>query len=510
MVIDYSGDVPATPRFSARKPGDDEETGPMGFPPPGDPIWRAQPAWFIDAINGKDSNYGNDAAHPIKTHAEWANRVQPATWDLTNSVLVTYINCPGQADPLPLQRAPNVRAGLGLATAIWLKFQGPPPTVKAGHGGAVTAVTPRVRATNTPGNITTTGILNASDLGLRMQIVGGARNGAVSYPVKVLGANQVRASEWEITAVDEVTFVDTHVTPVIGDVVQVMTQGVIFANLVAIQGGNEQGALFFNDLDISSVSSPNVPGTQGDSIQLTGVGAWQGFQRCRFPDAAPLLVAVRNTESQNPPGFWGFTIFVNCMFGGGVQFLEGDCFGNSVNGGACVFSPGALSIFALTLIGAGAQLDADFLIQGGSMGPAPTGQLLVGAAAAFDAPGILSGVIIGSQGIVHCGVLFYGVRAIWGAGNAVAGVDIADFGVMRYETLASITIAGPAGKDYRLSGQFLAWSFVGATPAYQPAGGLATTYPLLAAAVGGPGLGGQAVFPGGNSAFILAGGPTNP
>lgn len=48
------------------------------------PVWQRQPSWFVDpGPAGDDENIGADAAHPLKTVAEWARRVGVVKVDMT-------------------------------------------------------------------------------------------------------------------------------------------------------------------------------------------------------------------------------------------------------------------------------------------------------------------------------------------------------------------------------------------------------------------------------------------
>lgn len=447
------------------------------------------PAWTIDALVGDDEAVGTPAA-PIKTHAEFSRRIGNfAQWKLQGDVTVTYTSIaamPPSSDPFPVEDAPQSDSP-PTGVVFFLTFQGPAPVAKAGHGGVITGVTPRVRATNTPWGIVTTGILDASDVGLRMEITAGPRAGAVTYPDRVTGANAVDTSEWQIADLGPTVAVDTHVNPTLGDNVQVFNQGLLFVNTARFRGSS-QGSLVFKDLDFSPVNA-------GDPMQFFADGGGIMFVYCRFLDASDFR---STTQEANAGFFWGLLYQLACCAIGGTNnqlWPEGDYQTNIINGG--------LYHGAVIANGGSLQWDADAMCTGGAVGATQGGFFIVGAGSAYRAPAT-AGFNVGSKSLLRSSLLFYGVRATYGQGNALAGVLCAER--MTYDnapTLATITVAGPPGIDFVLTVPGTSFFFDPATGAFAPAGGLASTWANMAIAQPA-GLGGEAHNPARSSEIIQA------
>jgi len=448
-----------------------------------DAKWRAQvdapgvPAWTIAAVSGDDEADGTPAT-PIKTHAEWARRIGNfGQWKLPGNVTVTYpsiAETPGVTDPLPLDDAPFVDTPPG-GVPIFLTIQGPPPEPKAGHGGLITAVTARVRATNTPWSITTTGLLDATDIGLRLQITTGPRAGAVTYVDRVLGANNVETSEWEISDLGPATFADTHVTPsnAGADTTQVFLQGKIFIDSARIRGGS-QGSLLFKDLDIDALNT-------GDPVQYFADGAGIMWSKCRHLANDIKFTLLKEGETGF---FWGLVFELNCYALRNVFFRAGSYPENLINGGlyhASVIADSAAAAFQWDGDAKCSHNPALGLIN--TVGATGGGVLVTGAGSTFR--GTTPGFDIGALSYWRASTLFYGIAGVYGQGNGGSGFNVLER--MHYDAaiLAAITVAGPAGVDFTLSGAVLAFRFDDATATFLPAGGLATTYANLAGALGG-------------------------
>lgn len=497
-IADTSDPGPAVPGVKIANPGG-------GFwvrTQYADEKWRRQvdvglvPAWTIAKVSGDDENPGTPAL-PIKTHAEWARRIGNfGQWKLFGQTTVTYpsiAEVPGADDPLTLDDAPLTDTPAVGGVPIFLTIQGPPPEPKIGHGGLITAVTARVRATNTPWNVTTAGILDVTDVGLRLEIITGPRTGAVTYVDRVTGANQVDTSEWEIADLGPTTFVDTHVTPsnAGADLTRVFTQGQIFLDSARMRGGT-QGSLLFKDLDLATINT-------GDVMQFYAEGGGIMFLRCRFLDNSTFYTTL---QEGGIGSFWGLCYQLDCFAGqNNMLFQSGDYQENIINGG--------LYHGAVIANGGSLQWDADTMSTGGAVGATQHGAFVVGAGSAYRAPAT-AGFNIGSKSLLRASTLFYGVHAMYGQGNALAGVLSCER--MSYDnaaTLATVTVAGPPGVDFVLTAAGVVFWFDPTTATFQPPGGFAATWANMAVAQPA-GLGGEAHNPARSSEIIQASNLTFP
>lgn len=444
------------------------------------------PAWTVDALVGDDEAAGTPAA-PIKTHAEFARRIGNfGQWKLQGNVTLTYVSIaamPPATDPLPLDDAPFCDTPFG-GTPFFLTIHGPPLEPKAGHGGLVTAKTDRVRATNTENTVTTTGILDATDIGLRLQITAGPRAGAMTYVDSILGANQAAVSEWEITDITPTVFVDTHVFPsaVGADPTQVFLAGKIFVDSARIRGGS-QGSLLFVDLDIGPIND-------GDPVQYFADGAGLMWNRCRHLGGE---VAHYSRLREGLTGaFWGLMYELNCYSQRNNVWRLGSEQENAINGGlyhALVFAGAS----------AGLQWDADAkcarLVAFGAInavGSSEGGFLIVGAGSCFRSQ--VSAFNCGGESELALNVLFYGVAAMYGQANTIAGVQTEGHVAYQSGHAPGFTVTGAPATDFQLNGDGVGFYFDNPTATFLPAGGIPTTWANFVAAQPA-GFGGQAHGP---------------
>lgn len=132
--------------------------------------WLAQATWSIDAVNGDDDASGVDDAHALQTFAEFYARMGGASWVWSQSVVIRVLS---DCDAIVLDfRFDN--AGLSCEVV----GVSPAPLV----AGKVSAWTGFVAAANQSARLSIDAVADMSAwVNFRVRIVGGARNGAVSW-----------------------------------------------------------------------------------------------------------------------------------------------------------------------------------------------------------------------------------------------------------------------------------------------------------------------------------------
>jgi hypothetical protein len=434
-----------------------------------------QPAYYIDATNGNDTNNGATAATALKTNAELASRIngQP----ITSSITVTYVNLPPESDPLRL----DVQLQQTAFTNVALILQGPALVTK--KSGTLTVTGTRNRATNTAWAVTGSVAFDATDVGLRMRIPSGARAGARTSMLKNT-AGTIRTSGWGIPDPQGLYGsgfgINTFVTPQNGDPYVVETSpGILYVDYINVRG-NAPGqyttgttavsgpSVQFLDLDLAPTqgNTNNVIVRRDNCILL--------FHNCRFLKEQhgnfrawlfafrvidTLYTYVMNCIAPDPT----FTAVTATGEGIGYEFPIGCTFDNfgalctvgSSNGGTTVMT-------------------GESVVQGTFMGAFEGGILQIEDCAVFDwaANGAAKGglrVNLHSKAVLA--TYIYGATALWGssAGANTVGVHIYDTSEMRYDNASHITIAGADatnGAGFLLAGQTAGFPFDRTTNAY--------------------------------------------
>ena len=166
------------------------------------PSWLVVNDWYIDATNGNDENDGQASVSgannvgPLKTYAELAMRWNGGIISPTHAVSSIKLCTVNILTSLPTTDPVYTSCVvLNLNVNLWFKA-GPATQLYAGTFSAVTALSP---STNQALDLTDAGIGNwTTYLNKRWRITAGARQNAMGWVAKDLGAQKCRSSNAEI------------------------------------------------------------------------------------------------------------------------------------------------------------------------------------------------------------------------------------------------------------------------------------------------------------------------
>lgn len=413
---------------------------------------------WIDPVNGRDNNDGRTSGKAVRSNYEACKRT--TGYPITVPALdIRYVSYPPVTDPLRLDIKLNQRQDAGPVVNIY------GPTLPTTAQGTFSAVTNRVRSSATPYMVTDGTVSTVSDVGKRIRIVGGARDGAHAWVAKSPGAGQRRTSEWAQYGSQIFT---VPVTPQVGDayVVQPVTGG-LYTDFIRIQPGTGMPfptycAVTFNDVDLHTL-------TANAFTPIENRGAGLTFNNCAFLDGEWGIWTLLFSGDF----ISGFTAFENCHAAGigNIHIFAGTFLDN-------YFDAGLYNGNVTARAGGGASLDFDMLCQGPTfcqVGCVEGGQLAIGALGVMDVAG--GGVII-NDGTVGCNAnTLSGIGgAIWGSLSSGQGVDVRDNSELRYTDYTKLTITGPGG-NFTVGGSSSAWAFDEATGLWST--GIACTWAAL-------------------------------
>jgi hypothetical protein len=238
----------------------------------------SQSSWYI-STSGSDSNDGATASTALRTHAELMRRVNGG---LTNvSVTVNILD-----DALASEEC-HVVWNIGVDGSV--RYVGTVLSVL--ESGTLTGVTNINKGLNIPFDITDTNLSDTwANLGLinqRIRISGGAREGAIAWLAKDLGAKKARASEWKVSELPIASQYST-VNAQVGDpyVVESLPsiQRLRINTQMAMTGNAfTDGKLLFEGLEIgtdtnvlSNISCDQIYGVQFLNCYLVNVAPYAG------------------------------------------------------------------------------------------------------------------------------------------------------------------------------------------------------------------------------------------
>lgn len=221
--------------------------------------WRTQTSWGIDAVNGNDENVGTPAS-PLATWREFSRRMGPAgeipeTIDVTQSANDSVAD-----DKLTLS------GNLSILPNAMFRFHGTPTILDS---GTFTAVTDLNSATQTPPSVTDAAQAFGAYTNRRMRIVGGVRDGAISFISLVQAATTVRTNAWAINNTAAVPYSPavTLVNPVIGDAYVIESLPTLFSfdfqSSKTAQGTQGAESCLFESLKLGNSSNDRF--NTGDS-----------------------------------------------------------------------------------------------------------------------------------------------------------------------------------------------------------------------------------------------------
>ena len=397
-----------------------------------------QANWFIDPVNGNDSNDGSTAVLALKTDARrqvlWGGS---ATAVLKQPVTVTYLSSPPATDVVNF----NVAYTTGGSLTVTGTKTVTNPAI------ALTAVTALNRGTQTPWDVTGVG-LGAPDVGRLMRITGGARINNYCGVAKDLTGGKVRISPFgniDVAGSIATGVPFAQVTPQIGDVVEVFTVPTL-----------TMGSFVFRALTPTVPTfGPNANGVFFDTIGLDGTssGAWSMIGTVQVLGAQLYLrqATWQRIKFGGLGGIWGAGgIMTNtCQVQGGF----------SNNGGPfCNFFSFLMSNGFFTVqAGAAAIVGGDCLFQNASLQSA--GNLFGEFVSIFDRSIANTACQIFNGGIYRSASFGAG-DLLWGDGNTGVAVRIKSGGQMDYTTKPTINTPSGPGRMSIIGGTNKDWATV--------------------------------------------------
>jgi hypothetical protein len=388
-----------------------------------DPSWLAQPTWYIDPVNGLDSNTGSDLSHAIKTCAEWQRRLgAPAI--LRQATTVTFVSDVPASDPL--------FGDVWLAAGGALVLQGTPKS--ALHTGTFSTVTVQNDAINQPWEVSS-GTFDWSTVLSHQIVITHSTNlsnvGARSWVGKALALGHARTAPFDTMPMAFTT--PTQVIPIAGatpDTFEVRS-------LVSVP----VGLLQINIVD------PEIP--------LTGL--------------SPLFWATDLSFTCNGNGTTGFAstsmslsgFFIGCellgfVWGSGAwNWFDCHITSQQVSGSSIVGLVGGLATSDLGVYSiGGVQFDGDVLFQGAGIRLQVDSASSIAQVGIFDATGDavdLFGVTAYQHGPIN------GPNRIFGSGNSGAGVHATAGSTFVYGVKPTVT---GSGGDSSVGGAIKTWGAI--------------------------------------------------
>lgn len=395
---------------------------------------QKQTVWVVDPVAGFDENDGLTAGTALKTAAELRRRVNGGTgvpWRISADTSITFLNDVPAADPLDLVIWP-VQGG-------FLRIKGTPVVAYTGAIGAVTAIN---RATNTPYDFTDA-VLGVGQVGKRQRMTSGARNGYLTWLAKDLGGGKYRVPPW--------TFLNTAAAS--PNSIPDAQGSVAPGDTYVIETLTNIGAMHLRIVGTTNVAAPSantVPLLMTD-IRYTG-GFNGGVAISGFPD------------STNTPVVYGCDMGSAIFYGSLIAGRQAATTYASAAAGPIGYFGSLIAGDLSIQTGVMAFFDFDTLIQAGRLRLREGGTGRVGSLGVFDSAA--DGVLIEDASLRTLAFLA-GVDALYGAGNAGAGVSKTSAGPnYTYVTKPTITGSTPGTNDAKVGGTNKAW---GAIPFIEPA-----------------------------------------
>lgn len=407
----------------------------------GDPDALTQANWFIDAVNGKDTNDGATAGTALKTAAELSRRLGASAriYPPVNAAAFYRLWTLTILSNLPTTDPLNIDLVLGQNVAAIIKGGGTLPVEQAGTFTAVTnknvalGTNARLRLTDSNLPFSTFWTFAATK---RVRITSGARQNAVMWIAKDLGSRQAEFSEPTlITSMimanpyDFSDITQTAVVPVVGDAYAIETlRTVTIGTFKLAAEGTSDFTQFGTPVFVMGELACNVRGEyNGVAFPPQGTIQVQTYS-CQF---GRVYSSAEGWYSQN-----------DCIrgdsFGGGLLIINDGFMRKSA--GLVTKNPdgGTYSRVAIAP-GASAVFDLDTQVHAGQVQVA--GTCRIGSLSIWDTPSnsILIGghaFLLGEQALVgndpQCPGAFAAVgafgidsaRRLWGTGAAGTGVYV--------------------------------------------------------------------------------------
>lgn len=360
--------------------------------------FKTQAAWYIDPVNGNDSNSAVDSAHPIKTWAEVLSRNPSGAFN--QDTTFTFLNDVPSTDLFDL-------SGWNVDPRYFVTFNGTPSVIAS---KSLTGFVARNVATNTPNQITDTTVSSWTPYiggGYAIKMTSGTANGYMAYIAKDLGSNSARVSTFFNASTN------AEATPSALDTYNIIKLTAIPASNI---GTNTLGRLGkFDGIDFrASAQTPNFFASNGIN-----------FLNCRFnylPDNAG-LIRYKNCCFEDIQGYGGFALV-----------FAGMCLGSANN--------------TFTEIEFGQQLQASggTLFQGIALYCINGGYVRAYDMAVFDS--LLDAINLRAFGLIRA-------ESVWGSGNAGYGINTSGTGQVALNGSPAIT--GTSG-NVRLNTTTYTWA----------------------------------------------------
>lgn len=381
-----------------------------------------QAAWFIDSVNGINTNDGSAATQgagsigPIQTLTEWARRVIAAGGVKTAMVVNILANTLATDEA---RGTINIFQSLGGL----LQFKGTLGVTNI-RNGTLTPVTTCVPATNTPwagtdsvGAVWTSAISNSATTGKRVRnTTVGANLNSTFWPAKDLTLGACRFSQPIAAPVLTNGVFATSMSSIVNNDTYALEQLPIIQAPWGLEFNGTSSVVSQETLQFVDLAFQN---TTFSTLVANSFG-WLAFYNC---DLGSLTVAAANYY------------FVNCRgaTGGGGGYFQN--FQTDVNVFAGLYMKG----FAVE--GAGI-FDFRMLCQGGGLDVSTNdGALtLIASVQTFDSS--RGGIIFddGSRGSIEA---IFGAREIFGSGNTGFGIRVLGGALPTYKTnTTGMTITG--------------------------------------------------------------------
>ena len=414
----------------------DGEGGPAAGVAIGAQFGITQAAWFVDPVNGNDSNDGSTLALALKTDARrqvlWGGS---ATAIVSQPTTITYASTPPSTDV--------VNFNVAYKSGGSLTIKGTPTVTKTAQ--ALTAVTALNRATQTPFDVTAP-TLDAADVGRLMRITSGARINNYCGVAKDLGGGKVRISPFgnlDVVASQTNGIPFVEVTPQVGDTVEVFTVPIltigsfIFRSLTAVFPTASANAIFLDTIGIDGLNNGvmSVPGT----IQCQGANVY--LRQCTY----------QRVKFGGLGGVWG---------AGGIATNSWQVQGSFSNNGGpfAIFYGFLMTAGAFTCqAGASCWIGGDCLFQNASCQSG--GNLLADFVSIFDRASANIALQVFPGGLYRSSNLASG-DLLWGDGNLGTGVKVFSGAMMLYTTKPTINTPQGAGRQALIGGVNTDWAGV--------------------------------------------------
>jgi len=375
----------------------------MAFSPPGHPptSWELQANWYIDPVNGNDSNQGASLSDPIKTFAEVKKRVPEGRFQQT--VTFYILNDIPDTDPVniiawQMKQRPGCRI-YGVRQLVTT--------------GTMTAYSARVPASNLPNRLTDSSVADWTPyLNNLLVPTSGSANAYPCWIAKDLGSNQAMVTSFYARSLGEQQ-------PTTGNTYSIYRLPKIASLNIFSSGGFIQ----IQDIDLRTTG-----------IALSGFYAGSVGGINLYYCLTPQTMVTGNIFRK-----YNCLELNNSVVSGGFSMLFA----------GLVRDPSAPNIEIES--GSQMQISDGTIFLGMRIEPINAGFVRIYDAGVFDSP---------SEGFDLHGFGLLRAETLWGSGNAGAFIYTAGSGKVCYNGHITGTGSSPGVNDLVLNGVSYSWSDV--------------------------------------------------